>query len=316
MSYSKVSWNYKDPNTTQKLGQMTDNSVWTSEHSIFGCQMDITGTASVQMQPGVMAIGENWLRETGVADITTLTADNAAHWEDGNGEGSATAWWVVAFQSGNGWNVLFRQSGPAYSDTNSSTANGIKIYDKTGSTWYRYIAQVWNNSGNTLDAMRSTLIPQKVINTWTNLTGAPSIRLSGATINTSGTGALNNQGEELFKLVIKPSNPYNRLYIETQANLIGVNGAGSWQPTLVLFQDAVATAIAGIRTSRAGEESNPPRLFYSTIADTAGSINFAVRGGDGGAPNDDCYLNAGTNGNAIFTDNSFYSYIKVEEIGR
>lgn len=154
MAYSDVVWNYKDPLTTQKLNQMDDNSVFCAEHRIFGCTPDITGTSTVKISPGRMEIDGKWLVRSDFC--TALTADNNACWEEGaNAEGSSTGWYIVAWNdSGESFNVKFRASGPAYSDTLSGTASGPKVYDKTGTTWYRYIVYLYNNENQALQKIK------------------------------------------------------------------------------------------------------------------------------------------------------------------
>lgn len=153
MPYSDISWAYKDPLTIQNLNQMDDNSVWTSEHRIVGCELATTGTSTVEIMPGRLEIAGLWLQETTTANLV-LTAENNAHWEGANGELSSTSMYIVAYNSaGSTFSVKFRASGPAYSDTASATA-GFKRYDKTGTTWYRYIGAVWNNSGSAITPQR------------------------------------------------------------------------------------------------------------------------------------------------------------------
>lgn len=159
MPYNVVSWVYKDPLTIQKLSQGEENNVWTNEHGRFGCQMDITGTSIVQIYDGRISLNGNWLVENSSA-LTRLIASTTAHWEENTAlEGaSATSFHVVAFASANGFNVKFRSSAPAYSDTSSGTSTGPKIYDKTGSTWFRYIARIVNNTASEIDITQSHLI--------------------------------------------------------------------------------------------------------------------------------------------------------------
>ena len=273
MGYSDLTWSYKDPTTSQKLNQMSDNSVWTSEQSIFGCQMTVSSTDTVQIYPGLMAIGDQWVRETGVADITTLTASNAAHWEDGNGEGSSSAWWVVAFQSGNGFNVLFRQSAPAYSDTNSSTANGAKIYDKTGSTWYRYLGMVYNNTANALEYSQCSRFFPRTIQTvrrgnYPYITGTNNVDLTGAM-------PTNASGFQVMSLSIWATHPANKFEIEVNGNIISSNA--STVQNMLLFRNEKVTAIAAIETVAGANEGNILTVFHTTDSQTAGEAIFNVR---------------------------------------
>ena len=254
---------------------MSDNSVWTSEQSIFGCQMTVSSTDTVQIYPGLMAIGDQWVRETGVADITTLTASNAAHWEDGNGEGSSSAWWVVAFQSGNGFNVLFRQSAPAYSDTNSSTANGAKIYDKTGSTWFRYLGMVYNNTANALEYSQCSRFFPRTIQTvrrgdYPYLTGAGGIDFTAAV-------PLNSSGMEVMSLSVWATHPVNKLEVEINGN-IGIGAAGSLL-TLALFRDEKETAIASVESNIGAGLGSNLIIFHTIDSQTAGEAKFNVRAG-------------------------------------
>ena len=148
MAYSPITWGYKDPGDSAKLQQGVDNSIWTSEHRIWGLEVVTTGSCTVVVQPGRIEIGGKWLYTTTTG---VLTGDNMTHWEGSTGwaEGSSTAFYVVAYNSaGNDFDCKFRMSGPAYSDTSSGTSTGPKIYDKTSSDsiWYRYIGFASNNS--------------------------------------------------------------------------------------------------------------------------------------------------------------------------
>ena len=173
MAYSEIVWAYRDAITIQKQQQVADNTVFTSEHRKIGAELDITGSSTVTVQGGKMEIAGKWLERT--VNLTALTAENNADWEEGTSqEGvSATSWYVVAFNdSGASFNVKFRGSGPAYSDTNSATANGIKLYDKTGTTWYRYIGFISNNTATEI---------RKTIQTNNKITYSVPIELTSAT---------------------------------------------------------------------------------------------------------------------------------------
>ena len=132
MAYSDVSWAYKDPITVQKMTQMADNTIWTSEHYIQGCELSVTGTATVDIAGGRLEIDGNWLlRDTN--DGTTglsLTATDNNDWEEGaTQEANATCMYVVAYNdSGNSFTCRFRLSAPAYSNTSSKTGTGPKRY--------------------------------------------------------------------------------------------------------------------------------------------------------------------------------------------
>lgn len=132
---------------------MVENSVWTSEHRVIGCEIDITGTAIAQIKGGKLELDGKWLTRDG--STTTgliLSATANAAWEEGTSqEGSATAWYVVAYNdSGNSFSLKFRNSAPAYSDTSSGTSTGPKQYDKTGTIWYKYLGGVLANSAHAL----------------------------------------------------------------------------------------------------------------------------------------------------------------------
>jgi len=148
MSYDPVAWSYKDAITSSKLQQMDNNNVWMSEHRIWGGEISMTGTSTVEVHPLRLEIGGTYLMEDTTANLV-LTAENNAHWREGaTQEGSATAWYVYAYNSASTVAVKFGASAPAYSDTSSGTALGIKMYDKSGSTWFRCIGAVLNDSGN------------------------------------------------------------------------------------------------------------------------------------------------------------------------
>jgi len=148
MSYSSGSWAYKNPITTQKLNQMIENTVRVSRNRIIGCEISTTGSATVEISPGVMEFGGSWLSETTTANLV-LSAENNAHWREGTTqEATSTSWYVYAYNSaGNSFSIKFGLSAPAYSDTASATANGPILYDKSGSTWFRAIGFVANDSG-------------------------------------------------------------------------------------------------------------------------------------------------------------------------
>ena len=156
MAYSDINWVYKDPLTIQRLNQMDDNAVWTSEHRVWGLHLAFTGTATVEVEGGRVEVNGKWLIQTATASLTAST--NGA-WEEGTeqeGGVSATAWYVVAFNSaGSDFDVLFRASAPAYSDTFSGTATGPKIYDITGGVWYRYVGKVVNNSAGNIQSVET-----------------------------------------------------------------------------------------------------------------------------------------------------------------
>jgi len=158
MPYSEVSWAYKDPATTQKLGQMAENPSWVNEHHICGLELDITGTSTVEIKPGRLSLEGKWISETATANLI-LTAETNAHWREGaTQETSSTAWYVYAYNSSSSIAIKFCLSAPAYSDTSSATSRGPKLYDKSGSTWFRGIAVVWNNSGNALVPILSSIL--------------------------------------------------------------------------------------------------------------------------------------------------------------
>ncbi len=147
MPYSEVSFVYKDPLTIQKLNQMDDNSVFTSEHKIIGGEVSITGTSTVEVSPLRVEIEGKWLLETTTANLV-LTAENNAHWREGTTqEATSTAFYVYAYNSNSTVAIKFGLSAPAYTDTNSSTSLGVKMYDKSGSVWFRCIGSVWNDTG-------------------------------------------------------------------------------------------------------------------------------------------------------------------------
>ena len=152
MAYSPIVWVYRDPLTIQKLQQGEDNNVWTSEHRIIGCNVDVTGSDTANIAGGRVEIAGKWLKRD-TNDGTTglsLTAAEASSWFSASGgEGSATGWYIVAFNdSGSSFICKYRLSAPAYSDTSSGTGIGEKIYDKTGTTWMRYIGFVSNDDTN------------------------------------------------------------------------------------------------------------------------------------------------------------------------
>ena len=154
MGYSLVSWAYKDPITIQKLTQMAENSIWTSEHRIFGCEINTIDTKTINVCGGSMDIDGKWLtRTSGV----TLDVSATASWESVTGQQIApvttsTSIYVVAYNSAGGdWDVKFRSSGPAYTNSDEQVITGCPLlYDKTGSTYFRYIGQVVANSAGTL----------------------------------------------------------------------------------------------------------------------------------------------------------------------
>lgn len=312
MPYASATWNYKDPITTQKMGQMNDNSVWTSEHNIYGAGMDITGNTTVQIGGGAMAIGNAWLRED-VEYLTALTADNATHWEGGNGYGSSTAWWVVAFGSGVGFNVLFRQSAPAYSDTNSATSTGPKLYDKTGSTWYRYIATVVNGTATQLDVQQSNIIGGKVLQQQTKRLKEV---LTGATpFPDTAIAATATLGIEIMTMSFRPLGRNSRLEIDAE---IQINRDNVGSISLGLFQDAISTALRAVTWHDDGSTriKNFP-FTYIMPANTAGSIDFKIRGGCHNA--DVIYINgdaAHTATAAKIFGEGYFSKFTVTEWGR
>ena len=140
MSYVPTTWAYRDAITISKLNQMDNNNVWTAERRIFGCQIDVSAGNTCIVGMGKMEFGGAWLYRNSA--ITSLNASATGDWEENTSIGlaSSTAFYVVAYNdSGNSWNVKFRASGPAYSDTSSATSVFPRLYDKTGSVWYRYI---------------------------------------------------------------------------------------------------------------------------------------------------------------------------------
>jgi len=155
MAYADVNWAYKDPIILSKMTQMSENSIWTSEHKIEGLELVCTSTDTVKINGGRIEIDGNWLwRNKSGANITglNLTAAEASAWySNSGGEANLTAMYVVAFNdSGNSFICKFRTSAPAYSDTSSGTAIGGKRYDKSGTTWMRYIGCVWNEATGTI----------------------------------------------------------------------------------------------------------------------------------------------------------------------
>ena len=154
MPYSLVDWQYLTPQTADRFNQMESNAVFTSEHRIWGCEIETTGTSTITVLGGRIEIGGKWLSRVG--SLTALTAETNGDWVEGaTQEASSTAMYIVAFNdSGSSFNVKFRLSGPAYSDTASGTSTGPKIYDKSGTTWYRYIGQVANDDDNAIVSQR------------------------------------------------------------------------------------------------------------------------------------------------------------------
>ena len=150
MPYSEVTWSYRDPITVSKLTQMDDNSVWTAERSIFGCDIDITSganTAIVGM--GKMEFGGVWRYRNSA--ITAIHPNAAGDWEEGNTDAflSSTTFYVVATEdTGASFNVKFRASGPAYSDTDDTVFARPLLYDKTGAVYFRYIGICHTNTAS------------------------------------------------------------------------------------------------------------------------------------------------------------------------
>ena len=139
MPYQETQWAFRDPLTVSKLTQMDDNSVWTAERRIFGCQIDVSAANTCLVAQGKMEFGGMWLYRNSA--ITAIQPAAAGDWEGGASQlGTSTAHYVIAYNdSGQSFNIKFRNSGPAYSDTNSSTSIFPRLYDKTGSVWFRYI---------------------------------------------------------------------------------------------------------------------------------------------------------------------------------
>ncbi len=161
MAYSDVSWAYKDPATIQKLNQMEENSVRTSDHIVFGCLLDLTGTSTINVGGGNVSLDGIWLSRT--SNLTALTAETNSDWEEGtsqeNTSGTAQSFYVVAFNdSGNSFNVKLRASAAAYTNTASGTSTGARLYDKTGTVWYRYLAVIRNSTAHATLTNESSLI--------------------------------------------------------------------------------------------------------------------------------------------------------------
>ena len=151
MAYSPVTWAYRDATTVQKMTQMENNNVWTSERGIFGCQIDVSAGNTCIVAQGKMELGGMWLYRNSA--ITSLNASATGDWEENTTVAllSSTSFYVVAYNDAdNSFNVKFRASGPAYSDTSSATSVFPRLYDKTGSTWFRYIGICYTNTASAL----------------------------------------------------------------------------------------------------------------------------------------------------------------------
>lgn len=153
MSYSKINWAYLTPQTADRFNQMEENSVRLAEHKIVGCEVDITGNDTAIVAGGRLELNGDWLYRDGLTTTgMALTASEASAWYSASGGyiATSTAWYIVAYKdSGNSFSCKYRLSAPAYSDTLSGTSTGPKRYDKTGTTWLRYIGEVRNYSGGT-----------------------------------------------------------------------------------------------------------------------------------------------------------------------
>ena len=76
--YSSATWNYKDAGDIVKLQQVHDNAIYLSEHRIFGCEADVTGSDTAIIQGGRMEINGTWLYRTGTdTSGLALTASEA-----------------------------------------------------------------------------------------------------------------------------------------------------------------------------------------------------------------------------------------------
>jgi len=150
MNYVPTTWAYRDPITISKLNQMDNNNVWTAERRIFGCQIDVSAANTAFVAQGKMEFGGMWLYRNSA--ISAIHPSVVGDWEEGvNLLGTSTAFYAVAYNdSGNSFDVKFRNSGPAYSDTNSATAFFPRLYDKTGSVWYRYIGEFHTNTASAI----------------------------------------------------------------------------------------------------------------------------------------------------------------------
>ena len=272
--YDPVSWAYKNPITTQKVTQMIDNSVLVNEHGIFGCNMHTTGANTVEIFGGRMAIGNAWLVEN--AQVASLTAENNAHWEEGaTQEGSATAMYVVAYQSGNGFNCKFRASAPAYSDTSSGTATGPRLYDKTGSTWYRYIGMAWNNSANAIDTGLSTMMGVRVLQVVQHVMRDP---LSGNTTfncaNTS-TAPLNTFGDQYLSARIHPHREGNKIQVNISMHM---SADTTRDARIALFRDSESAPLICVGAYATTFNLTKYVDFVEQV-NTAGDITYKVRSG-------------------------------------
>ena len=184
MPYSPVTWAYRDAITISKLNQIDNNNVWTAERRIFGCQLDASAANTCFVGMGKMEFGGMWLYRNSA--ISALHPSVAGDWEEGsNLLGTSTSIYIVAYNdSGNSFDVKFRNSGPAYSDTNDNVFALPKLYDKTGTTYFRYIGQISTTTASAI-VNPVTYIPE--VNK-TTLTGYPdkSLVKAWASITVSG----------------------------------------------------------------------------------------------------------------------------------
>lgn len=162
MAYADVSWSYKSPLTVQQLNQMVDNSVWTSEHKIFGAAVEVLGTGGSStccISPGRINIDNKWLSMAATSHVIMTTT---AHWVEEEvsanilTENSATGYYIVAYNdAANTFACKFRATPPVYTDTSSGTSTlSQPQYDKSGSTWYRYLGFVHLGTGAALEKQR------------------------------------------------------------------------------------------------------------------------------------------------------------------
>jgi hypothetical protein len=105
----------------------------------------------------------------------------------------------------------------------------------------------------------------------------------------------NTEGTEVLTLAITPKFSTSTLEIIFSAPCIQ-SGIGSGGPTVALFQDSTANAIAGQALNAASTRSHTGVLRHVMTSGTTSSTTFKIRVG---ANANTCYINADSSGNRL-----------------
>ena len=139
MSYSPVTWTYKDALTSQKLQQGVDNAVWTSQHNIQGFELVYADANHLHVNPGVLEIGGVWISKTAITEITKATD---AEWWDGVEDMYGTDGWCYIGVNISGEIRFLGDNPPNKADTNGNT-DGVQRYWFDGAAYWRVIGAVY-----------------------------------------------------------------------------------------------------------------------------------------------------------------------------